>query len=76
MKAEYSMLSKAVHASATSFRMTDKGTVTSLWSSDRIKLGSWKSREKNVIIISLPGYNLRICSNTGRPCSNSPHDAK
>lgn len=50
IKDEHSTLSKAVHGSATSFRMTENGTVTSLWSADRIKLGSWKTREKNVII--------------------------
>jgi hypothetical protein len=49
LKTEYETLSKAVHASAANFRMTDGASKVLLWSTDSAKLGSWATREKKVI---------------------------
>lgn len=49
LKSEYSTLSKAVHASAPSFRMTDPAAKLLLWSSDKVKLGMWATREQKVV---------------------------
>jgi hypothetical protein len=49
LKAEYELLSKAVHASAASFRMTDGAAKVLLWSTEDAKLGAWSTREKKVI---------------------------
>jgi hypothetical protein len=49
LKTEYETLSRAVHASSSSFRMTSPGGVTNLWSADHIKLNSWLSRERRTI---------------------------
>ncbi len=49
LKVEYETLSKAVHASATSFRMTDGASKVLLWSTDDAKLGAWSTREKRVV---------------------------
>ena len=46
---EYSTLSRAVHASAKSFRMTDDAKTTLLWSSEKPKLGAWETREGHTI---------------------------
>jgi len=46
---EYSTLSRAVHGSATSFRMTGGHQNTNLWISDKAKLGSWHTRERRTL---------------------------
>lgn len=48
LRAEYSVLSQAVHGSAANFRMTDSASSILLWSTDRAKLGMWSTREKRV----------------------------
>jgi len=48
LKSEYAVLSKAVHGSAVNFRMTDSVSSVLLWSTDRVKLGMWSTREKRV----------------------------
>jgi hypothetical protein len=50
---EYAVLSRAVHASAQSFRMTSDGK-TLLWSGEKSRLGAWATREAAVI----KGINL------------------
>ncbi|HEU0054632.1 MAG TPA: hypothetical protein VFQ39_15705 [Longimicrobium sp.] len=57
LEKEYGTLSRAVHGSATSFRMTS-GDKTLLWSPDRAKLGAWSTRESQVI----RGVNLLCLS--------------
>jgi hypothetical protein len=49
LRAEYATLSKAVHASAKSFRMTNDIKETQLWSDDAAQLGKWQTREQVVI---------------------------
>jgi hypothetical protein len=49
LKSEYEILSKAVHASATNFRMTDGASKVLLWSIEDAKLGQWATRERRVI---------------------------
>jgi len=49
LKVEYEVLSKAVHASALDFRMTDGASKILLWSDEEAKLGAWSTREKKVI---------------------------
>jgi hypothetical protein len=46
---EYSTLSKAVHASAANFRMTDAISNVLLWNTDQVKLSMWATRERRVI---------------------------
>lgn len=46
---EYATLSKAVHGSAKSFRMTDDVSGILLWNSEGAKLGAWSTRHKKVI---------------------------
>jgi hypothetical protein len=46
---EYSVLSRAVHASAKSFRMTDKASETLLWNADPARAGMWSTREGLVV---------------------------
>jgi hypothetical protein len=46
---EYTTLSKAVHASAANFRMTDSASNVLLWSDDTVKLSMWATRERKVI---------------------------
>jgi hypothetical protein len=48
-KSEYGVLSRAVHASAQSFRMTQDGHATQLWIPDRGRIGPWLTREKAAI---------------------------
>lgn len=48
IQAEYATLSKAVHASATNFRMTENSSVL-LWNTDPIRANMWASREKKVV---------------------------
>jgi hypothetical protein len=49
IQAEYSTLSKAVHASARGFRMTKDIKTTLLWSDSAASLGAWQSRESAVL---------------------------
>jgi hypothetical protein len=46
IKEEYSTLSKAVHGSAESFRMTVGTETTVIWTDDKGSLGKWLTREK------------------------------
>lgn len=46
---EYGILSKAVHGSAKTFRMTDNIGQTLLWSTKTEKVGSWSTREAAAI---------------------------
>ncbi len=50
IKREYSTLSKAVHGSAKSFRMTKSGLVKGLNIPSEHEFGAWLSREKNTLI--------------------------
>lgn len=56
LQKEYPILSRAVHSTSVSFRMTGPGDKTLLWSSDRVKLGVWTTREKSTIV----GINLLL----------------
>jgi hypothetical protein len=47
---EYSTLSKAVHASASGFRMTNDSKTTLLFSESKPRLHQWAAREKAVIL--------------------------
>jgi hypothetical protein len=49
LHSEYATLSKAVHASAANFRMTDKISDVLLWNTDRVKASMWATRERKVI---------------------------
>ena len=55
LRAEYATLSKAVHASAKSFRMTDNIKETLLWSDAKPQQGMWQTREQVVIL------NMNLC---------------
>lgn len=46
---EYSTLSRAVHASASGFRMTQDGSVVQLFAANKPNLGRWSSRERLAI---------------------------
>ena len=46
---EYATLSKAVHASAVNFRMTDSASTVLLWSADPIQARMWSTREKRTV---------------------------
>lgn len=56
MKNEWRTLSRAVHGSARSFRMTAKGKTPCLFSSDRAKMGAWSTRESRCLL----GINLML----------------
>lgn len=49
LRNEYSTLSKAVHASSITFRMTKNIKETLLWSANKEELGKWETRERAVI---------------------------
>jgi hypothetical protein len=49
LRTEYATLSKAVHASAKSFRMTNNIKETQLWSAASDQKGKWQTRERAVI---------------------------
>ena len=49
LKGEYGLLSKAVHASAKSFRMTKDGTIEGLNTVSISDLGAWQTRERETI---------------------------
>lgn len=65
IKDEYATLSKAVHGSAKSFRMTREGLITGLHISNAADFGSWLTREKMVIIavnrLMLSFYREFLC---------------
>jgi hypothetical protein len=46
---EYATLSRADHASAANFRMTDPAADVLLWNTDRARAGKWATREAKVI---------------------------
>jgi hypothetical protein len=46
---EYATLSRAVHASAVDFRMTESAAAVLLWNADKARAGKWSSRESKVI---------------------------
>jgi hypothetical protein len=50
LRAEYATLSKAVHASAKSFRMTHDIKETLLWSDAAEQRGKWQTREQEVLL--------------------------
>lgn len=58
LRSEYQTLSRAVHASAKSFRMTLDPDRIVLFSDHKIRLKQWSSREKRV----LSGLNLLLLS--------------
>lgn len=68
---EYATLSRAVHGSAPSFRMTAKGGKTLLWNADRPSVGAWQNREKsvcrglNLILACLYRSDLQGTSHSG-----------
>ena len=49
MKEEYSTLSRAVHASAKSFRMSPNVHDILLWKPDAVSLGQWRTREQHTL---------------------------
>ncbi len=49
LEREYATLSRAVHASAVSFRMTADAAAVQLWSPSTASLGKWNSRESDCI---------------------------
>lgn len=49
LRAEYSTLSKAVHASAKNFRMSDAAGKILIWSTEKAKLGMWGTRHAHVV---------------------------
>jgi hypothetical protein len=46
---EYATLSKAVHASAANFRMTDAASRVLLWSDDQSRASQWATRERRTL---------------------------
>ena len=58
MENEWRILSRAVHGSAKSFRMTAQGKIPSLFSSARDKVGAWSTRESKCLL----GVNLMLVS--------------
>ena len=58
IKGEYGMLSRAVHASAKSFRMSASMHHVVFWTSDATSLGQWRTRERHV----LTALNLLLLS--------------
>jgi hypothetical protein len=65
---EYSILSRAVHGSAATFRMTTGGA-TMLWNSSRQSLGAWETRED----LSLRGLNLLLLALFRESLSGTKH---
>jgi len=53
---EYSTLSRAIHGSGVTFRMTTGVESTNLWSNDKAKLGSWITRQR----LAVSGLNLLL----------------
>ena len=58
MENEWRTLSRAVHGSAKSFRMTAQGKIPSLFSSAIDKVGAWSTRESKCLL----GVNLMLVS--------------
>ncbi|MBD8118574.1 hypothetical protein IFR07_16920 [Pantoea agglomerans] len=65
LKSEYALLSKAVHGSSESFRMSVDGKVHGLSSTDRAKLGGWLTREIAVLnainILFICFFKCHVC---------------
>jgi len=65
IQAEYSTLSKAVHASAKSFRMTNDVKTTLLWSEAKASIGQWQTREAAVLtnlnLLLLAHFRDQLC---------------
>jgi len=49
LREEYATLSRAVHASAVDFRMTDSASSVLLWNTDKARAGMWSTRESKTI---------------------------
>ncbi len=68
LKKEFAVLSRAVHASSKSFRMTVDAKSTLLWSSRKESLGAWATRESacvvalNLLLLSLSREQLQGAS--------------
>lgn len=58
VKEEYGVLSRAVHASARTFRMSPGAHQIALWKADAISLGQWRTREQR----TLCSLNLLLAS--------------
>lgn len=56
LKKEWEILSRAVHGSSKSFRMTLSGELPMIFSAKRVNLGAWETRETNCIL----GINLLL----------------
>jgi len=56
LKAEWEVLSRAVHGSSKSFRMTLSGELPTIFSAGKANLGAWDTRETNGIF----GINLLL----------------
>ncbi len=70
LEREYAVLSRAVHGSAPSFRMTLEDGTTNLWSSTPARLGAWETREKLVVLglnLFLVAVYRSILAGTGLP---------
>ncbi|MDX8123405.1 hypothetical protein SKZ59_16610 [Janthinobacterium sp. GMG2] len=70
IKSEYSTLSKAVHGSSNSFRVTKNGSIEGLNVISIADLGAWSTRERNALIalntifLTMFKYNLQGASNS------------
>jgi hypothetical protein len=49
LRKQYGVASRAVHASATSFRMTTVDDSTNLWTADKARLGQWRTAESDTL---------------------------
>lgn len=49
LESEYSVLSRAVHGSGETFRMTTENEYTTFWTADAARLGMWQTRERAVV---------------------------
>jgi hypothetical protein len=56
LKTEYGTLSRAVHASAKSFRMISGTAGTTLWKASAASLAQWTARERQTLL----GLNLLL----------------
>jgi hypothetical protein len=68
---EYATLSKAVHASSRSFRMTEGELNILLWKDDVAKLGSWSTREK-ATVQALSLLTICLLSDELKGAKNAP----
>ena len=67
LRSEYAKLSKAVHASAASFRMTDQMSEFSLWSADQARASMWSTREgkslESVVLLGIALFREHLKGN-------------